>query len=211
MALISFDAFVPHVVNELPQCPEPVIAFELRNALIDFCDRSLAWQEPIDTVRVIAGRAEYELDAPAQARISTVVEAVFDDREIHPMTIPELMRKDRNWRSQVGHVSHYVNTDPETIRLYRIPEQDGVLNMIGAFAPTRNGTLIPSYIYERYMEAVRFGCLYRLMRQQAKPWSNPSLAQSYESMFLAKCLQAKAFVNKGQSRADSKVKQMPFA
>jgi hypothetical protein len=209
---VSLEAFVPQVIIELPQCPEPVALAEIRNAVIELCDRALVWREDIDPLTLELGEAVYDLDTPPQARVATVMDIATDDnRMLMPVDQEWLIRFDPSWRTRTGRVDWFTQPDSETLRVIRVPEDPLTLFITCAFAPTRNGNLIPSYVFEQYLEVIKYGAWARLMVQPSKPWTNLQLAMRYGQLFSAGMTTARVEATKGRVRTNTTVVMKPFA
>lgn len=212
MAIVTLDAFVPQVVVELPECPEPVAVSEVRNAIISLCDEALVWQEDLDPLVLIPGQSQYDLDTPAAARTATILDVYSNQvRKITPVTREWLFRFDPLWNQRLGTVSWYYQPDPDTIQFIRVPDSDISVYIHCAFAPTRTGNQVPAYIFEQYLETIKYGAWGRLMSQPMKPWTNPKLAADYLRLFGAGVEAARVEVTKGRVRSDTTIQMKPFA
>jgi hypothetical protein len=209
---VSFDTFAPQVVIDLPECPDPVVINEVRNAVIELCDRGLVWREDVDPLTLIPGEAVYDVDTPSQARVATIIDVVSENsRKIYPVDQEQLIRFDPQWRVREGDVSSYFQPDPETIRFVRVPSEKEVVYINAAFTPTRSGSVVPAYIYEQYLEVIKYGAWMRLMAMPSKTWSNPQMAMTYGKLFSAGVLSARAEATKGRVRSNTTVQPKPFA
>lgn len=210
--VVSLDTFAPQVVIDLPECPEPIVLTEVRNAIIELCDRGLVWREDIDPLTLVPGEAVYDVDTPSQARVATIIDVASENsRKINPVDQDQLIRFDPQWRVREGDVAWYLQPDPETIRFVRVPSEKEVVYINAAFAPTRNGSIVPAYIYEQYLEVIKYGAWMRLMAMPSKAWSNPRMAMDYGKLFSAGILTARAEATKGRVRANLTVQPKPFA
>lgn len=211
-ASVSLDVFLPHILSDVPDCPEPVAFNAIRSALIDLCDTALVWREAIEPIRLVPGEAVYDIDTPGQARVATIIDVVgYDSRVIMPTDREWLFRFDPLWESRSGRVNWYTQPDPETIRFVRVPERSENIIVHCAFAPSRTGVTVPAYLYEQNLEAVRYGALARLMAQPSKAWSNLKVAGDYARWAKAAICNSRIEVTKGRVRSSTTVQSRPFA
>lgn len=212
MSSTTLEAFLPHILVDVPECPEPVALNAIRSALIELCDTALVWRENLDPLALTPGEAVYDLDTPPQSRVATIIDVTSEQtRRIMPVDREWLFRFDPLWAQRSGRVQWYLQPDPETVQFVRVPDEPQTLFIHCAFAPSRAGTTVPSYLFEQYLETVRYGAWARLMAQPAKPWSNAQLAMVHGRMFAAAITDNQVEVTKGRVRSSTTVQSRPFA
>lgn len=209
--MATIDSFLPLVMIEVPQCPEPVATAAIRSALIQLCDEALIWQEVVDPFVTEDGEAEYDIDAPSGARTSTIIRVELDGRHIAPKNEDRLAMRSYDFLSRKHKPVSYYQPNPDVIRFYPVPDGQYTVNMTLSYAPKRTGNSVPDYIFEQYLEVVKCGALFRLMTQPAKPWTQPNLGMKYGQMFSYGIDSARTEINKGRTRANLLVTQRPFA
>lgn len=211
-SLIPLDTFLPQILVEVPECPEPVAINAIRSAIIELCDTALVWREDVEPFTLTPGQAVYDIDTPPQARVSTIIDIVTDDtRKLMAVDREWLFRFDPLWAQREGSVNWYLQPDPETIQFVRVPYEEETIFMHCAYSPTRAGNSVPGYIFEQYLDAVRYGAWQRLMAQPSKPWTNLKVAGDYARWFSAAVSKYRIEVTKGRVRTNSTVQPRPFA
>lgn len=211
MATVPYTAFLPEVLPKVPACADIVAVNAVRNAAIDFCTRTLVWSEKQDTVTVTPLDFPYDLDAPNGARACGVMSAKFNGIRIDPTTQDELDTQGTSWESDTGAPRFFFQPTPYTFQTYPIPDGDGTLDLRVAFCPKRDSSLIEEFIYQLYIEGVAAGALARLMREPNQPYSNPGLADYYDSQFEKEVTKAKIEANKSLTRGAPTVQMRSLA
>lgn len=208
--MASLEQFLPDVLLEVPQCPEPVALASIRNAAIDLCERALVWREKSDVQLTERGRKDYDIDLPNGARVATVIDVRVDDRPIHPTTLERIDTMDYG-SERLSRPDCYYQLESDILLLHRTPDDEYPLDMTVAFAPKRNGNVLPDYIFEEHYETIRYGALHRLLSQMSKPWSDDASSMRYGQFFKYRLTEARVDATKSRVRSDLTVTPKPFA
>ena len=69
----AWELYLPEVLVDVPGCPDIVAVNAVRNAAIDFCEKSQVWQYDFTAkVSLVAAQAVYALTPPTGARVNMV-------------------------------------------------------------------------------------------------------------------------------------------
>lgn len=189
MALITdFERYVlPFVAN----APAPAVEDALVDACVEFCTRTKVLRQMLDPVTLIAGMAEYALDAPdGDSVITEVLTAWLPEGKIDPYTRPDLdARYPDGWAqltaAGTAEVTGYYCRLPGFIRL--IPtlsvKMDRALTLEVACAPTRTATKVEDVLFDRYAEVIAAGALSRLHQHPSAKYADPTRVSAYTSVF----------------------------
>lgn len=209
-----FNAFLPEVLPYVPDCPAIIAINAIRSAAIEFCERSLAWQEDLEAEDSLADTGEYVLTVPEETSLAMIMAAWYDRRLMIPKSTEELARLYRttDWRTIVGMPFYYMRSSSSTMRMIPAPSssETGVIGVRAALAPTRDASGIDTEIYEDYLEAIAMGARARLHAMPGQPFYDMALAMVCRRAFMAGIGEAKIRANKGLSRASVRVEFQTF-
>jgi hypothetical protein len=183
------DDILPNILPDLPNCPTLLARNELRNAAIEFCEKTLAWNALHDPIILIDNQREYELDTPDGARVVSVMMAWSVNGRFFPKTMLELSSILPGWLTATSSLPLYYNhvAPANTVRVYPTPYQanSSTVTFRVAYAPTRTATEIDDDFVEANFDALCKGAKARLMLMDGKDWSKPVLGAKHEGDFKA--------------------------
>ena len=208
---VALETFIPDIAVECSGASNPLILSAVRTAAIEFCRKSLYWQEEMDPVPIIKGVAEYELSPGVGVQIVRIMSVNIDgDGTLPPLTLEQVERALPQWRTVQGDPAGFVAINPETFRLTPVPDTAGTLNATVAYAPTRTGGVVPDAIYDQHFEVIKHGTLSRLKAMMGHAFYDPQAAIYYTGRFNAGVNAAAVERNKGFSRANLRVEPRAF-
>jgi hypothetical protein len=105
-----------------------------------------------------------------------------------------------NWRTDVSLPTRFYFPDDTTVGLLMPPDAGGNLRINAALKPTRASTSFPTWIYERYVEAIAHGAKSKVMSIPKKPYSNLDMAVHHGEMFNGMVGEARIRAARGTSR-----------
>lgn len=211
MTPVSYDAFLPEVLPECAGIPEPLAINAVRNAAIDFCRRTLIWNEVQDAEVYTAGVGTYDLGGSASATPVFVFSVNLDEnRVIRPRPVDEVVSARPAWATRTGNVEFFMQMDPTTFSMISVPETSGTYRAHVAYAPTRNSGTCNNLLFNAYLETIKAGALYRLKSMPGQPWSDPASAKEYRTLFNVGCSGAIADRLRGISGAILQVEPRGF-
>lgn len=183
----AWSAFYPDVLADLPGAPAPMVDHYLRNAAIEFCERSKAWVVDLDLIDAVAEQMEYTLPMPTGAELVEIKTAWFLGEKITPKSPGYLAANYDDWTAEVGTPEHYTHESTDAVMLVPAPADaaSDALKIKAAIRPTPDATEIDDWFYNHYRLAIAAGCKALLMVMADKPWSNADLAVINASMFEA--------------------------
>jgi len=209
MSTVSYDLFLPEVMPYVHDTPEFVMINAIRNAAIEFCDKSLYWQYEHAPITASPDVGTYAFSLPDQTTPARVMSAWYQNLPMVSKNEDELYRIfPMDWRTMVGRPQFYMQNVPGEIIIAPKPQilaTDGLM-IIMALKPTRDSTTIDSNIYERWAEHIAFGARARLYDTPNQPYADPQQAIKYRAWFTAAIGEAKVDRNRGLNRASVKVR-----
>lgn len=208
-----YEAFLPEVLPFAPECPETVAVNAIRNACIEFCQKSLYWLYDHDPLTVMAGVSTYTLEVPDYTTPAVVTDAWYDNLVLEPRGADELRKGYAyDWRSMEGSPQFFTQELPGEVILVPTPlvTLTSGLNMIVALKPTRDSVDIDDNIYENWAEGISYGARSKLLALPGQTFSDPSSAAAYAALFTNAIGQAKIARNRGLARAVQRVRPPEF-
>ena len=205
MATTLFSAFLPEVLPFVHDCPQIAATNAIRNAAIEFCDRTGYWQADLTPMDAVASTGSYTVVTPTSTRIVDEIGVWFNTILLAPKSSEELNKLYRgiDWRSLVGQPSFFMSDHSGTVRLVPAPAVDkpGAITIRASLAPTRAATGIDTIIYEKQVEVIARGARARLLSMSGQPAFDPIQATAQRTAFLSGCNDARIRANKASTRA----------
>jgi len=189
----SHDDFLDYVMPHVPGCTVNMALHEIKNTIIDFCEKSLILQETLDPVTVISNIQDYDFEPSRDRVVVKILTGWYKNRKLIPKGTDEI--NDPSVFSSVindveperGDPRIVTQKDPRTYTLYPAPE-DTVANAVTlrvACKPTRSASTIDDFIYEDYADTIGHGAISRLALSMDKPYYNDRLAVARDALYRA--------------------------
>lgn len=179
----AWSQFYPDVLPELPGAPLPLVDHWLRNAAIEFCERSKALVQTLTAIDAVASQMAYVLPMPADGGIAPVtlyelvqiVSVRFNGAKLTPKAPLFLETKYDDWEAEVGEPEHYTQADTGSVLLVPAPADAvvGAIEVRAALKPAADATGVADWLYSQYRLALCAGAKAKLMAMEDKPWSRP--------------------------------------
>jgi hypothetical protein len=205
---IELTEFLPEVMQYVPDVPEFVAINSLRNAAIEFCEKTRILQIDLSPTSLIIGKASYLMIVPPDLKFVDLVEAYADDRLLIPKSSEELSRIYRatDWRTVQGSPAYITRTSYPEVQVVPYPQIDGEqLKLRASVAPTRTATEVPQTLFEEFVEQISYGARGRLYGTPKQSYSDKSMAREYLMMFRAAINETRTRVNRGLTRASGSI------
>lgn len=174
----TWSAFYPDVLSELPGAPFPVVDNWLRNAAIEFCERSKAYVVDLTAVDAVANQMAYTIPLATDTELVEVRSALFSGDKITPQSAAYLETKYGDWMAQVGTPGHYTQQDTLSVLLVPAPAsaETGAIKIKAAIKPGIAATGVEDWLFSQWRMALAAGAKAKMMVMDGQPWSNPNLA-----------------------------------
>lgn len=209
MSTTPYDSFLVEVLPYMRDVPEIVAIQAVRNAVIEFCEKTQCLQEDLTTLSTFTGDSTYDIAPDTGYTTSEVMSVWLGDQYLVPKSVEDLTRvyRGQNWQDMIGRPYYYFREDPTTLRLVPKPALNDVyqLTVRIAMVPTRASTAVDISIYDRYLEIISFGARARLAATPNQPYYDPAGAGVYLSRFNAGIDDVKRRMNRGNVRATTAI------
>lgn len=206
---VPYEDFLPQVLQYIPDVAEYMALDAIKQACIEFCERTYILQYSIPAIDIVKGQANYVLPTPADTKAVGPIQVYYDTNLLIPKGPDELADIYRmgDWQQVIGHPQYVTRVVKPEVLLVPIPNDNspGSLHIKTALAPTRDSTEIDSEIYEQWLEAIGWGARARLMAQPRQDYSNPQGALDALKMFRYEINRARMQVTKGLTRGSPRV------
>lgn len=195
---------LPHIDQYAPGCPAPTAYFGIRQAAIDFCERTRLWRYEDDFD--IPGDESESITTPYGSVLHEIELVQFDDEDLEPQTTDWLDKNCRGWRANelTGQPSYVVQTEPNTLRV--VPWVAGHINLFLWLKPSQDATELPDFIIDQYRETIAHGALARILMMPGQPFSNPNLAGTFGALFTSKLDTLMRASARGQQRGRTRTR-----
>lgn len=211
--MTAHTAFLDYVLPHVPGCTPEMAMLEIKNTLIDFCEKSLILEQDADPVTVINGIMDYDLEPPKDYVVLKIMKAWYKGQLLDPYSgdqieTPSVYNQNSGYLVNRGDPRFYRQKDARTFSIYPIPAETArlALTMRVVVKPARSSTTIEDVIFEDYAEIIGHGAVSRLALSPGKPYSNRQLAADKQSLYIAGLNVARDRAQKGYVRASKHVK-----
>lgn len=211
---VPFDDFLPEVTQFLPDVPELVAKNAIRNAAIEFCEKTRYWQVDVDPISVVAGQRNYVVPTPADTKMVGVVSAYYNTNLLIPKGPDELARIYRmgDWQQVEGAPQYLTQIIKPEVILVPTPYEDKAesLHLRVAIAPTRASEEISEDVYENYLMVIANGAKAILYNTPGQPYFDKTSAKECQMYFRAGIANARILIDKGLTRSSTRAEFQRF-
>jgi hypothetical protein len=211
--MTAHTSFLDYVLPHVPGCTPEMALLEIKNTLIDFCEKSLILQQDADPVTVINGIMDYDLEPPTGYLVMKIMNAWYKGVKLDPYSpdqvqTPSVYNQNSGYLVNRGDPRYIIQKDARTFSVYPIPAETArlAITMRVAVKPTRASTEIDDVIFEEYAEVIGSGAVARLALSPGKPYSNRQLASDRNGMYVAGLNVARDRAQNGYVRSSKHVK-----
>lgn len=204
-----FADFLPFVLPYAPSCPEPVAIQYIRQASIDFCQRTRFWRF-IDEFQVTGDTSEL-LVTPNQSSLFEIEKAWFKPtdesrwaelRRLPYSQIDQALLDEEPNSYTVPNVISQIDYNNVTL----IPRVEGTLRVSMFLSPSYDAVDCPDNLFSNYASTIADGALSEILMIPEQPYTNPNLASLKAGLFNLECDRNFALNVRGQQRAPVRTK-----
>lgn len=184
---VNYSQFYGEVLPYLPNVSEPAALAQIRNAAIEFADRTDILRYGPDPQVLEQDVGTYDIDLPANCDLGRVLTVWAANIELQATSEDSLQaRFGTDWRVIPGGPRYYVLTDSASVTVCPLPSetvQDG-LAMVVSLRPKRTSTTCDDILWERYGEFIAAGARFRLSMMRGQPFYDPQGALFHRTQFM---------------------------
>jgi hypothetical protein len=209
----TYEDFLVDVLPHVPGCPADLAVREIRNTIVEFCEKSLIHQVTLDPLTIRANVRDYDLDAPSGHRVHKIMKAWFKGQVLEPVAPDEINVPDAYNPRIPGYSPGksdpvaYTQAGFSTVSFLPIADQthQAAITMRVALAPLRNSTQCDDFLFEQWGEYLACGAKARLMLTPGKPYTNAEAAAVNQGRFFTALNDARQRAIRGNVRSDLRV------
>jgi hypothetical protein len=215
--MVEYERYLPEVLGEIQDCPDPIALNEIRNTIIDFCKVTTVWRVELDPITVQIAVNSHDVDIDKFIRgvginWAYLVKSNGDEIRLNATSEDELdSGKVPLWRTKDGQPSVIFLQDPLTIRLALTPKEAYTLYVGMWVMPSRDSYEAPAFIYDKYLEAIACGAKARILKMKGRPWYSPVAAMEEMKDYESKRKSATIDAQKSHTRVSKSVSMRPLA
>ena len=211
--MATWKDFHEFVLPNVQGCPVGMINSAIRAACIEFCEKSLLWQQESSKADIVAGESRYGFASPVGARVSQPTFVSIDDVPLVQTNLQDLDDLNPSWRTLTMKTpTHYFMDTESSIRLVGTPEVDipASLEVHVALKPSRMSDNCPDFILEDWADTIASGALTRLHAMVGRVWSEKELVNYHQKQFRSGISRAKVKAFKSRQRTSKFVLPVSF-
>jgi len=206
---VSYDEFLPYVLQYVPGASEMVAIAAIRNACIEFCEKSYIWQEVLEPMDVNVGQSNYVINTPDGTKSVGPIQVYFNTNLLIPKGPDELAEIYRmgDWQQIQGSPQYVTRIiKPEVVLVPQPYVADPASLFIRtALAPTKDSSEIDSEMFEQWAESIAWGARARLLAQPRQDYTDKQGSADALKMFRYEINRARMQVNKGLTRGSPRI------
>lgn len=196
---------LPMVLPFAHSCPELIGLEAIRNAAIEFCERSHWVQQQITPVTLVANQTAYQMLPvdPTQTDVTAIIQVYLGQRLIYPSNPLDLAKMfGMDWRQLAGTPGYYTTIErQDTLLLAPTPDvgaAGSALRVTVAVRPLRTATTMDDSLVDRWGETIAYGARSRLHQIMRQPWYDINVAVQETRAFRAGVADAQIKINRGR-------------
>ena len=205
---IPYEALLPEILPMVPGCPDTLIENNIRSAVIEFCQKSEAYQLELDPITTVKGIYEYDLEAPSGTTVDKILWMTHNGKDLEPITSTLLEQRIPKWREESNVPAYFIQQSSGVVNLAPVPSTTVVAStsVRVVLKPTYTSASCDDDVMNDYRDAIINGTLFRLLRMPNKEWSDFSSAGVYGQLFNQGVEDAKRRARQADTAVARKVK-----
>lgn len=229
----NLTAWKPEISLYIPKTDERSVVRAVRNAAIEFCEKTWLWTYTLTDISVVADQQDYTLTDPTDSEIIAIDNVRYKENgadndqftTLTPISENQMDLHDTGswmYRESSQPSSFWVDVVEKVLHLYPIPTDASTSGLLvkAILRPDDACTSVPDFLYQEHRQAIVQGTLAELFSQEALNWSdledptsfkhllNKSI--NYKRLFNNSCNQAKIKKFTGATKRALRVKFQSF-
>lgn len=205
--MAQLSDFYIYVMPRVEGCPTGLVKHAVRDAIIEFCERTSMWKHAFPVIDIVAGQDHYTFTVPVDTNINSPTYVGINGSQLLPTNEEDLDGSIADWRNATSSQPsmYYMDYDGS---MYVVPTP--VNNMVGglkieaSLKPSVGAESLPDWLYNNWAEVISHGALMRLHSMVGKVWADTQMVAMHRSKFKegitrAKSKTMKSFAKQGKS------------
>jgi hypothetical protein len=202
---VNFEAFYPYVLPSARQAPPPTLDFHIRQAAIQFCERTHLWVETLDSILADGYSKQYALPIDELFQVVKLLVVTINDIDYW---LDEGVRARRAGRySTCNAESVYMTPDcRDVVFVEQVPALNDKLGFEAVLKPSEAAYELPDLLFQQHARAIGYGALASLLLIADTDWFNPKLAGENLALFEGRISVAGLNASRGNARTRKRVR-----
>lgn len=169
-----FTQWYERVLPEIPGALREFALQHIRDAAIEFCERTCIWVVDHAPIAAVATQGAYPWVPAAGQKVVKAMRAWYDKKPLEPKNEAELAGLYSFWPDQEGMPAYFLSEKSDAFIVVPKPAAalvDGLRAKV-AVKPARDATEIESWIYEDYRDVIASGAIARMRSIPGRPYSS---------------------------------------
>ena len=182
---IPYEALLPEILPMVPGCPDTLVENTIRSAVIEFCQKSEAYQLELDPLTTVENIYEYDLETPNGTTVEKILWMSHQGKDLEPITSTLLEQRIPKWREESNVPVYFIQQGSGLVHLAPVPSATIVGSTIVrvVLKPTYTSVSCDDDVMNDYRDTIINGTLFRLLRMPNKEWADLSAAGVYGQLF----------------------------
>ena len=174
MIISNYTDLYKKMITELPGCPKPLILQELQQSAADFCERTEAWKDNLNSFDLVADQTTYHLNAPYDATLQRILTVRINTAEGVTNGTEGALQDESLYRFDPAIESLVFTNAPSTVAI------SNALDIKAVLVPTVDAEGVAQWFLNRYRTGIVAGALASLAVQPDKIWSSQFVFTKYD-------------------------------
>lgn len=187
---MTFSDWLPDLQVEIKTASIGLLRRHLRWTLVNFCQRTHYWQEPIAPITLLPYQPDvlttyvYPVPVPKQTQMLSIHDLLYNQRPLLAKSANWLDANLPDWRTMVDNPRFFLMLAPNMVRFVPASREVQPLAVTGRviLQPDSEGTWFPDSFAE-YQEGLINGALARLLVLNNKPWTDGQRAAVCQAVY----------------------------
>lgn len=177
----DLDAFLPKIEPLAPGVGAPTAYSAIRDAAIEFCERTGLWRWEDDLQMTFTDGEE--ITAPYGSVLLSIEQVQFNGRPLEPKSVAWMDKHMLGWRAGAvaGAPSYLCQVEPNTLRI--APFTEGKVSIYAKLKPAQDCRQLPDFMADLYMREIAWGALAEILILPNQPYTNLAVAGAMRSRF----------------------------
>lgn len=179
-AQVDFDLWYPFIIPTVAGCPDETMIHHVRQACIEFCERTGVWTENLAPITSFEGVAEYSMSPPAGSAIVKLLSFTMSGRTA------DFVNQTDGEQFRIEQAACNVAWTPNKVTLSVSPTPGAMVSTFGvraALKPSQDATTIGASIFQQYAAQIAAGALWGIYAMVDKPWTNAGASTAMRALF----------------------------
>lgn len=225
----NLTAWSPEIKSDIIGVPIQAIKLAVRNACIEFCERTLLWTYELTPISIVALTQDYTLSIPVALYAEIIctdfvkykADGADDDQYVD---LPPLSENQSDLGGDVGSsdawkyetasapTRHWMDIIDKQVHLWPIPTVASTSGLLvkTCLKPNDTTDTVPDFLRRDYRKTIQKGALGYLFERKATPWYDMNEAMKNNNEFISLCNNSMRKKIQGATKRQTSVQMREF-